>query len=145
MRTLGEKMPLKLSPAIKKTYRLEKSDEEFKSETPTMIEVHIASQGQVETRNELWSEFKREYEGTKVTVSQRLSFDDVRRKEVFLTLAACNIETEDGKPLFVFVKEHLADEAAFKKAWDQLPPSVANEIHEKVLESNVIWQKVGEA
>ena len=136
---------LKIQPAIKKSYRLEKSDEEFKSDSPTMIDVYTATQGAVEARNELWSEYIREVEGAKTIIHQRLSFDDVRRKEVYLTLAACNIEGEDGKPLFTFVKEHLTDEQAFKKAWDQLYPSIANEIHEKVLESNVIWQKVGEA
>jgi hypothetical protein len=138
-------MPLKLSPAIKKSYRLEKSDEEFKAETPTMIEVRTASQGQVEARNELWSEYIREIEGPKTIIHQRLSFDDVRRKEVFLTLVSCNIEDESGKPLFTFSNDRLTDETTFKKAWDQLYPSIANEIHEKVLESNVIWQKMGEA
>ena len=137
-------MPLKLQPATKTSYRLEKSDEEFKSDTPTMIEVHLATQGAVEARNELWSEYIREVEGTKTIIHQRLSFDDVRRKEVFLTLASCNIEDENGKPLFTFKDNHLSDEVSFKKAWDQLYPSIANEIHEKVLECNVVWQKVGE-
>jgi len=137
-------MPVRLLPATKSTYRLEKSDVEYKTDTPTIIEVRLATQGAVEARNELFAEFKREYEGSKVTVSQRLSFDDVRRKEVFLTLAACNIETEDGKPLFVFSNERLDDEGKFKNAWNQLPPMVASEIHEKVLESNVVWKNLGE-
>jgi len=137
-------MPVRLLPATKSTYRLEKSDVEYKTDTPTIIEVRLATQGAVEARNELFAEFKREYEGSKVTVSQRLSFDDVRRKEVFLTLAACNIEAEDGKPLFTFSNERLDDEGKFKNAWNQLPPMVASEIHEKVLESNVVWKNLGE-
>jgi len=137
-------MPVRLLPATKSTYRLEKSDVEYKTDTPTIIEVRLATQGAVEARNELFAEFKREYEGSKVTVSQRLSFDDIRRKEVFLTLAACNIETEDGKPLFAFSNERLDDEGKFKNAWNQLPPMVASEIHEKVLESNVVWKNLGE-
>ena len=137
-------MPVRLLPATKSTYRLEKSDVEYKTDTPTIIEVRLATQGAVEARNELFAEFKREYEGSKVTVSQRLSFDDVRRKEVFLTLAACNIETEDGKPLFTFSNECLDDEVKFRNAWNQLPPMVASEIHEKVLESNVVWKNLGE-
>jgi len=138
-------MPLKLQPATKTSYRLDKSDEEFKSETPTMIEVHLATQGAVEARNELWSEYIREVEGAKTIIHQRLSFDDIRRKEVFLTLASCNIEDENGKLLFTFQNDHLVDEVSFKKAWDQLYPFIANEIHEKILECNVVWQKVGEA
>jgi hypothetical protein len=138
-------MPVRLSPATKSTYRLEKTDEEFKSETPTMISVHLATQGDVEARNELWADYKRVIDGKVTTIVQRLSFDDVRREEVFLTLASCDIEDADGKPLFTFKNDHIADKAAFRNSWNQLPPLIANEIHEKVLEANVVWKNMGEA
>ena len=138
-------MPVRLSPATKSTYRLEKTDEEFKSETPTMISVHLATQGDVEARNELWADYKRVIEGQVTTIVQRLSFDDIRREEVFLTLASCDLEDSDGKPLFTFKNEHLSDKPSFRSAWNKLPPFIANEIHEKVLEANIIWKTLGEA
>jgi hypothetical protein len=137
-------MPIRLAPPTVSTLRLAKSDIKYEATDPTMVDIRLATQHDVEARNELFAEYKREYEGSKVTVSQRLSYDDVRRKEVFLVLAACNIETLEGKPLFQFENGRLQDEKTFKKAWDLLPPSIVEELYELVLQINPVWDMRGE-
>lgn len=134
-------MPLTVSKPVKKEFHLAKTDERFGiTDGATMITVRQAAQGDHELRNDLTAEFKREYDGTTIRVVQRISFDDIRRREVFLTLCACNIMAPGGKkPLFHFENGRLQDEVAFRSAWSQLDPYVADEIHEKVLEVNELW------
>ena len=136
-------MPIQLKSPLKKEFHLEKSDKELETDDgATMIAVRQATQGGHELRNELFSEFKREYDGAKISVVQRISFDDIRRREVFLTLCACNIMDESGKkPLFKFDNGNPTNEADFNKAWGKLQPVIANEIHEKVLEMNPLWNE----
>lgn len=138
-------MPIKLNPPIIKDYLLTESDKRFKNTgDPTKILVRQAAQGECELRNAVFSEFRREYHADdSVTVTQRISYDDVVRTEVMLTLAGCNILDEDGEPLFVFKGHKVADENAFAKAWAKLDPFIANEMHEKVLELNLLWSEQG--
>ena len=134
-------MPAKLKPAIEEVFVLPRTDKFLENDgEPTTIKVAQATQGQHDERMSLWAEFSRSYdEDGQVEVKQRISPAAVRRKEVFLTLKACNLETSEGDPLFTFpLKEHQ-----FNKAWATLPPLVAEEIHEKVLAVNLLW--AGEA
>jgi hypothetical protein len=143
-RETGENiMPIQLGSPIKKEFHLDKSDAELSiKDGASMVTVCQATQGGHELRNDLFSEFKREYDGATIRVVQRISFDDIRRREVFLTLCACNIMDESGKkPLFTFLNGHLSDEVVFRSAWNKLPPIIANEIHEKVLEMNPLWNE----
>jgi hypothetical protein len=71
---------------------------------------------------------------------QRFSFEELKRLEVFLTLKGSNIEAPDGKPLWNFGKDGFIKESDFNRGWAQLPVSVAQEIHDCVLEVNVDWQ-----
>ena len=139
-------MALKLSAPLVKEFALTEADEAAGTTgEPTAISVRQAENGEVEQRNELFSSFQREYIQDAVKVTQDISFDQVRRKEVFLTLAACNIQTEDGKQLFIFKNGRLENETAFSRAWSKLPPAYAEAIHLKVLEMNPMWKpEVGE-
>ena len=64
--------------------------------------------------------------------------EEIHALEVFLTLAACNIEGDMGKPLFIF-EDGKVDSVSFKRGWALLAPLVADEIHEIVLEMNPDW------
>jgi hypothetical protein len=139
-------MALKLTAPIKKEFILEKTDEAIPSEgEPTTVTIRQATQGDNEFRNELFAKFQREYDtagGVKVT--QDISFDSIRRREVYLTLCGCNIMGENGESLFKFnAAGKLTDEVAFRRAWSQLEAITANEIHEKVLEMNPMWRSDG--
>jgi hypothetical protein len=136
-------MPIQLSAPKKKDFTLVESDKALENTgdaaVATVITVRQATQGDVEQRNTLFADFTREYDGRMVKVTQKISYDDIRRLEVFLTLCACNIINEKGDPLFKFVNERLTDKNAFDRAWAALPPVVAIEIGDKVLEMNPLW------
>jgi len=133
-------MPFQLKSPLRKEFRLERSDKEFATEgDPTSVIIRQATQGDYELIRDLLNDYRREYDGQTITISQRLSPDDIRRREVYLTLSACNIMDEHGKPLFKFEKERLKNELEFKAAWYRLPPVVAEEIHKYVLEINPLW------
>lgn len=132
-------MPLQLIAPIEKDFILTKTDEEFKTEgEPTKILIRQATQGQHERRNVLINTFNRQYDGVSVTVSQNFSPEDLYRLEVELTLADCNITGEDEKPLFIFTNK-VVNSTSFMRGWSKLPPLVASEIHDKVLEVNPLW------
>jgi len=132
-------MPLQLIAPIEKDFILEKTDTEFKTEgEPTKILVRQATQGQHERRNVLINTFNRQYDGVSVVVSQNFSPEDLYRLEVELTLADCNIVGEDEQPLFVF-KNKVVNSSSFMRGWAKLPPTVAREIHDKVIEVNPLW------
>jgi hypothetical protein len=143
-------MPIQLSAPKKKEFILTRSDEALgnvgEDKIPTTVTIRQAIQGDVELRNALFTDFTREYDGRIVKVTQRISYDDIRRLEIFLTLCGCNIDNDKGEPLFKFANERLTDRGAFEKAWATLPPVIAIEIGEKVLEMNPLWsQELGEA
>jgi len=141
-------MPIRLAIPVVKEYTLPKSDEAYGIvDTPTRVSIRQATQGGHEKRAALFANIIREWsnnaEGFRLV--QRFSFEELKRIEVQLTLAGCTIENEDGSPLFRFSdKGIVSDEAAFKRAWDALPPMVAAEIHEKVVDLNVDWRPQGE-
>jgi hypothetical protein len=140
-------MTLKLSAAIETTFILKHSDEVLKNEgEPTTVSIRQATQGDFDTREALLLEFTRVYDGDGVTITQHFSPTTLRKKEVEMTLAGCNILLDGDKPLFTF-HNGVVDSASFNKGWAMLPPVVANEIYEKVLEMNPMWQTggVGEA
>lgn len=141
-------MPLKIKvPAIKE-FVLSKSDTVFGVEgEPTRISVRQATQAAHERRSNLFSNIIRELSTSDeaVRLIQRFSLEELKRIEVFLTLAACNIEDENGNSLFQFSSDgFLKDEAKFTKAWGSLPTLIATEIHDCVLMVNVDWQPEGE-
>lgn len=142
-------MSFKLATPLVSEYFLTKTDAMYpnpEDPTKTRIEVRLASTGDVERRADLFNKFKRTFDGFgNFTIEQNVTMDDVRRMEVFLTLAACNIKKPDGQPLFVFKNGKLTDKDAFEKAWALLPPQVSEEIHELILQHNKLWSAEGEA
>lgn len=136
-------MPIKIKSPLEKQYHLEKSDKELGNEDgATMVTIRQATQGDFELVNDLNSEFQREYDGTRIIAKQRISFDDIRRLQVFLTMIDCNILDENEKdPLFRFDSKtkKVQSRAEFERSWYKLPPVIADEIYEYVLEMNPLW------
>ena len=141
-------MPLQIKPPILADFHLERSDKTYGiSDEPTTVTIRQATQSATERRAKLFSNIIREMSGEadSIRLIQQFSFEELKRIEVMLTLAGCNISDENGKSIFVFNKDgFITDEVAFNKAWGRLPTLVANEIHEKVLEVNVDWAPQGE-
>ncbi len=139
-------MPIHLSVPLEKEYILERTDSAYGDPDgePTRITVRQATQGEHEQRAQLFSQIVREMARNDaqdlVRLIQRFSFEELKRIEVQLALKACNIVGPDGKLLFSFDAKGRITPQKFKEAWDQLPPLVALEIHEKVLDLNVDWR-----
>jgi hypothetical protein len=140
-------MPIRLDVPLEKEYVLELSDKTFgiAESEPTRITIRQATQGEHERRAALFSQVIREMardssQEDVVRLIQRFSFEELKRIEVQLTMKACNIIASDGKLLFKYNADGRIDEHKFKDAWDCLPPSVANEIHDCVLDLNIDWQ-----
>lgn len=143
-------MPIRIKPRIRQKFYLDKSDKiandgkEVSEKERTFIDVRQAAQGENEERNELFAEFQRQYMSNgDVYVRSRLSFDDIRRKECFLTICASNIQAEDGNPLWLFSNGRFRSEEEFKAGWAILEPYIVEEIHENVLKANPHWSQAG--
>lgn len=136
-------MPFKIIPPTIQSHNLEKTDAHFGSSKkggPTSITVRQASTGDVERRDDLFAEYKKTLsKNGDMTLSQRLSWHDIRRTQVFLTLASCNIIDENGDPLFIFLNNRLPDETKFTQQWSKLDPMISNEIGELVVKTNPMW------
>jgi len=144
-------MPLQLTAPIEKEFVLEKSDEAYENDgDPTRVFIRQATQSQHERRSHMWSELVQEIIGNReapdaVRLIQKLNIPELHRLEVYLTMIGCNILGENDEPLFKFRDQKLdMTEHEFKLAWGMLPPLIANEIHEKVMELNVTWSPQGE-
>lgn len=136
-------MAIKLSPPIEEEFTLEKSDREMGNEDdPTIVRIKQASEGDNLRRMQLWKRFERKMDlsDSSWSVLQDVSPAEVKRKEIYLTMTACNIQKPDGDPLFTFPM----DEKAFNDAYALLPPMIADEIYEKVLAVNITWAFEGE-
>ena len=142
-------MPLKLTAPVSQDFVLTRSDEVLGTEgDPTRVSIRQAAQGEYERRQQMFSEWVRAYDPAtgQDQVVQRLNIEMLKRLEVFLTIADCNIEAENEKPLFRFKGGNLSmSELEFDRAWAKLPLVIATEIHEKVLEVNPTWDAAGEA
>lgn len=141
-------MPVKLMAPLSKEFILEETDKKFKNEgDPTTATFRQASQGEHDARSQLLDNFNREYTDSAIRVYQNVSMAVVSKKEVFLTLTACNLLDEKGEPLFKFHSGRPIDEKSFNDSWAKLPPAVADELHKFALEMNPLWAggTVGEA
>ncbi len=142
-------MPLQLVAPIYKTFTLERSDEKYSVDGEgTTVTIKQAAQREHEQRQDLFSTLERKVKDlapNEVSIVSRFSYEELKRQEVWLTLVECNITKDDGKALFPTKKvkggiSQLAhSKAQFNEAWGRLPPDVATEIHEKVLEVNLMW------
>ena len=142
-------MPLKLIAPLYETFELTETDKLYENEgDPTTVTIKQAAQHEHERRQQLFSTLERRYneaQPEEVALVQTVSFEELKRQEVFLTLVESNIEGPDGEVLFPSRKnkaghpELAMTSAQFNQAWGKLPPSVANEIHDKVVAVNIIW------
>ncbi len=143
-------MPVKLTTPLEKDFVLERTDISYPSDgDPTKITVRQATQAQNERRSLIHSEVTQIINSQsalrdELQLRQQWSIEELKRVEVFLTLIGCNIIDESGNDLFKFKTESgksqlSMSENEFKKAWGILPPDIAQEIHEKVLEVNKTW------
>lgn len=143
-------MPIKLSTPIVETFELTRTDKRYENEgQPTTVTIKQATQAQHEQRQQIFATLERRFDDFSpeiTTLVQKANTEELKRTEAYLTLVGCNITKEDGKsPLFVFKKgknginELDMQEHEFNEAWGILPPDVANEIHEKVVELNIMW------
>ncbi len=143
-------MPLKLTSPIFKTFALDKTDDKYKVEddASTTVTIKQATQNEHERRQDLFSVLERKYKELvpdEITLVQRISFEELKRLETYLTMVECNIKGQDGKDLFPSKKAKGKDpvlamkRGQFDEAWGALPPDVAREIHAKVLEVNLMW------
>ena len=144
-------MPIKLSTPIVKTFILENTDRKYGTgeDAPTTVTIRQATQAQHEYRQQLFATLERRYDDLapeRTTLVQTANVEELKRLETYLTLVDCNVTRDDGKkPLFLSKKgrdglpELSMDRPSFDDAWGLLPPDVASEIHEKVVELNVMW------
>lgn len=142
-------MPLKLLSPLYKTFTLDRSDKRYENEgEATSVTIKQAAQHEHERRQQLFATLERRYSDLspdEMTLVQTISMEELKRMEVYLTLCESNIEDENGKALFPSRKgkgghpQMTLTQSQFGEAWGKLPPDVANEIHEKVLEVNFIW------
>lgn len=133
-------MALKLTAPIEKEFTLDHTDRLFETEGTT-VRVRQASQRENEERAALFQEMIRRYDANdNVSVIQHFNFPRLMRKQAQLTVVESNITDETGRALF----RPGMPGAEFELAWGKLPPAVAWEIHEKVLELNPDWAPAGE-
>lgn len=142
-------MALRLKTPEEKQFPLEIAD----PTGSTHVIVRQATQREQELRADLWSttsRILRDQNGPEVELRQRISMPEIMRKEIFLTLVGCNIEDDNGQPLFKFSldtstgRTRPTSEAEFAVAFGKLPLAVAYEIHNKVLQLNPSWGGQGE-
>lgn len=142
-------MPIQLLAPIYKTSVLEKTDAKYNVEgDATIVTVKQATQREHEQRQQLFSTLERKFKGLdsdEITLVQHISMEELKKLEVWLTLCECNILGPDGKDLFPSrkgkndVPQLALTRRQFDDSWGSLPPDVADEIHEKVLEVNFLW------
>ncbi|MCE5295125.1 MAG: hypothetical protein LLF94_11010 [Chlamydiales bacterium] len=140
-------MPLRLSTPILQDFILERSDKHFEPiGEATKVVIKQATQLDHERRSHLLSQNERIFDPNpgEVRVKSNWSMEELKRLEVYCTLAGCNIEDKDGKPLFKFTESNGVptldmNMREFEIAWGSLPALVANEIYECVLRVNFDW------
>jgi hypothetical protein len=144
-------MPIKLSAPVIQIFTLEKTDARYGEEgaSPTTVTVRQATQGQHEERQQIFATLERRYDDLApevVSLVQKANMEELKRREAYLTMVSCDITYEDGKkPLFPSRKGKdglpVLDmtRSEFDVAWALLPPDVAAEIHEKIIELNIMW------
>jgi hypothetical protein len=141
-------MALKILPPLIEDYQLILSDTKYKNEgTPSMIKVRQATRGDEEARNRLLAMVEKNFKADgSVSYLSDVSFDDVEREDVFLTLAECNLANKDDGPLFRF-KDNRIDMSRkdFTEAWCSLAYDIAAEISQCVKRCNVQWGLGGNA
>lgn len=144
-------MPFQIADPTYQTFHLERTDAIFNpgEEANTTVTIRQARQHEHSARQDQWARFERKYSQANpdmVSIVSQLSVEAIKMLEVYMVLIESNILAEDGeKELFPSKKDKEGHatlnmtKVQFESAWGKLPPSVASEIHEKVLEVNPMW------
>lgn len=142
-------MPLRLKTPIIKDFVLTETDKKYGTgDESTKVTIKQASQMDNERRSNVLAKTSRIFDqdtgATRFKLQSEWSMAELMRMETRLTLVGCNIEDENGKPLFKFKTEDGAPvmdmtDREFERAWGKLPGEVALEIYSKVLEVNFDW------
>lgn len=142
-------MPIKLSAPIFKTFELTDMDKKYGSDgEPTRVIIKQATQAQHEQRQQVFATLERRYNDLspdETTLVQTANIEELKRLESYLTICECNMLNAEGEAVFPSKKDkegipYLAmNRLQFDKAWGLLPPDIANELHDKVLELNIMW------
>ena len=140
-------MPLRLSAPIIKDFILEFTDKKYGTgDEMTKVTIKQASQMDNERRSQVLANNTRiiNNDPSQFKMKSDWSFEELKRMETRLTLVGCNIENAEGKSLFKFKTDNGVpaldmSDRDFERAFGALPPDVANEIHNKVLEVNYDW------
>lgn len=145
-------MPLKLLAPVYQEFTLDKSDEKYNVDGEgSKVTIKQAAQREHEQRQDLFSTLERKFKELtpdEISIVSRFSMEELKRQEVWLTLVEANITDENGKSLFPSRKVKggysvlAMKRQEFNDSWGKLPPDVATEIHEKVLEVNLMWAGV---
>ena len=141
-------MTLKVLPPLVNEYTLEKSDAEYGTpgEKPTKVTFRQATKGDDIDRNRLFEEVVREYRALSdtVKVTSAITVDDVHVKEVYMTMASCDLLDEKDKPYFNFKDKKLEiTEVEFAELFGLLPQTIADELIECSLKCNPQWTAQG--
>lgn len=146
-------MPLKLASPVETSFVLKQTDILFKNEgEPTTVIIRQATQRQHELRASQYANLVQEQsreDPDSVRYITRFSQAELMRIETQLTMVGCNIQKEDGSPLFSFRSDANGrvipmGKEEFDKAWGLLPMEVCEEIHKCVREVNLMWAPQGE-
>ena len=146
-------MPIKLTAPLEQEFILKETDRYFKlseSEEPTRIRIKQATQSANERRERVFKTIFHNTVGEDNEISYNSDWTmlELKRTEAYLTLVDCNIQDENGKPLFKFKKKGDTQilnmtEAEFAIAWGKLLPMIIDEIIGYVHEVNVSWASGG--
>jgi len=123
---------------ILKIFFLDKSDKEYGNEGErSKISIRKFKSDDIE---ELKRWFKELEEYARENDWFHINISDIRQKEVFLSLAECNLVDENDELLFSFKNNRISmSEKEFFSAWGTLPRIISDEITECVGKVNHPW------
>jgi len=137
-------MPIKLSvKPIEETFKLMEADPTGE----TFVTIRQATTGDSIKLSNLFSDQTQIWDdptGGTVKIQKKWNLEELKRYRASLTVIDCNIENEDGTLWFPFVEGKTILQGQFFKAWDSLPPEIADEIYECVQRINPEWNPYAE-
>lgn len=123
---------------------------EFKlkfGDDPFAVSIRQARTGDAVQLGNLFSETTRVWDDADfgpIQLKQKWNQMELQRMRAYLTMVACDLEDENGDPLFLFRTGKHGPETsmgrdAFNQVWDSLPQELTDMIHECVIKANPQW------
>jgi hypothetical protein len=134
-------MKIAIKPVVK-TFKLA-----FDEEGIATVTIRQATTGDLVHMDNLFKEQTQIWEdGDFGTIQLKKEFNpqEVKRERAFRTLVGADLEDEDGNAIFRFSENSNGTRLAmsrteFIKAWDDLPPTLTEEIHDLVQIMTPAW------